>query len=109
MTRLLIATLFVASTVLAGCGKLGTLEQPAPLFGAQAKADYAAKQRAAADARARAKVKTEAEPDTPDSDPNYRPLAQAPYATPMPGAPTSPNSPAPPDALGSPGATPNNQ
>jgi len=27
---------------LAGCGKIGPLEQPAPLFGARAKAEYAA-------------------------------------------------------------------
>ncbi len=31
----------VASS-LAGCGKIGPLEQPAPLFGARAKAEYAA-------------------------------------------------------------------
>jgi predicted small lipoprotein YifL len=33
--------------VIAGCGKIGPLEQPAPLFGAQAKAQYRAEQQQA--------------------------------------------------------------
>lgn len=37
------AAAFAAAATLAGCGKQGVLEQPAPLFGAQAKAEYEAR------------------------------------------------------------------
>jgi len=90
MSRLLVVTLLAACAALAGCGKVGALEQPAPLFGAQAKADYDAKQRAAADARVRAKAQATAEPTTPDQDPHYQalaPAADAP-AAPAPAAST---------------------
>jgi hypothetical protein len=42
-----------AAATLAGCGKQGVLEQPAPLFGAKAKAEYQARkaQEAADDAQ----------------------------------------------------------
>jgi hypothetical protein len=36
---------------LAGCGKQGDLDRPAPLWGAKAKAQYEAEQRAATDAK----------------------------------------------------------
>ena len=39
-------TVAVLALSLGACGKLGPLEQPPPLFGAQAKADYAAQQAA---------------------------------------------------------------
>ncbi len=38
----------IAALVLTGCGKMGYLEQPAPLYGAKAKADWKAKQAALA-------------------------------------------------------------
>jgi hypothetical protein len=62
----------VSATLLAlalsACAKVGTLDRPAPLFGARAKADYQA-QKAAAAAAARAKPNTGPEPlpPTPDS------------------------------------------
>ena len=87
-SRLLLAALFASGVALAGCGKMGSLDQPAPLFGAQAKADYDAKKRAEADAQAKAKAKKHdnSEPDRPNpSDPNNPPLTQAPYATAIPG------------------------
>jgi hypothetical protein len=37
------ALLFAAAVSLAACGKQGVLEQPAPLFGARAKAEYEAR------------------------------------------------------------------
>jgi hypothetical protein len=39
----LAATAMIAAAALAGCGKQGALEQPAPLFGAKAKAEYEAR------------------------------------------------------------------
>jgi hypothetical protein len=50
MTRLLIIVLALAipAAGLSACGKLGDLEQPAPLFGDAAKAKYEADRRAAA-------------------------------------------------------------
>ena len=42
-----------AAVALSACGKVGELERPAPLWGAKAKADYAAQQKAAADAQAK--------------------------------------------------------
>ena len=104
--RVLFAALCATSLVLAGCGKAGELEQPAPLFGAKAKADYDAKKRAEADARAKAK-KDNSEPTTPNiPDPNHPPLTQAPYATAIPGAGSGPFGSAPPGALPSPGNGP---
>ena len=104
--RLILAALFFSSVALSGCGKVGELEQPAPLFGAKAKADYEAKKRAEADAKAKAK-KDNSEPTTPNvPDPNHPPLTQAPYATPMPGAGNSPFGTVPQGALPSPGTSP---
>jgi len=39
---------FVAALTLTACGKVGSLDQPAPLYGEKAKADYAARRAAAA-------------------------------------------------------------
>jgi predicted small lipoprotein YifL len=105
IARLTIAAVFLASVALAGCGKLGELEQPAPMFGAQAKADYAAQHRAEDAARARAQAARQPSPEqngnTPD--PNALPLHEAPYAPPIPGR-TDPNGPSgPPTALPTPG------
>jgi predicted small lipoprotein YifL len=43
-----LAAVFVLSGALAGCGKMGELERPAPLWGAKEKAKYDAEKRAAA-------------------------------------------------------------
>jgi hypothetical protein len=40
--------------LISACGKQGKLDQPAPLFGAEAKAAYATKKQAEADAAAKA-------------------------------------------------------
>ncbi len=45
--------LAAAAVTLGACGKVGELDRPAPLWGAKAKADYEAQQKADADAAAR--------------------------------------------------------
>jgi predicted small lipoprotein YifL len=53
-TTLRLATLVVAAATLVACGRVGTLEQPAPLYGAKVKAQYQARKAAeAAAAQAR--------------------------------------------------------
>ncbi len=89
----------VMATGLAGCGKKGLLDTPAPLFGERAKEDYAAKQTAASaaanDGRARPPLPAADQPD-PDADnaPKTTREVQAPEQTvapitqaPIPGAP----------------------
>jgi hypothetical protein len=94
-TRLFALVLGVAAVAaLAGCGKTGELGQPAPLFGAQAKADYEAKQ--AADAAAKARDAAARRNQRGDSvfNPIDTPPTQAPYAPSLPGR-TDPFGPAP--------------
>jgi len=94
----LIGVAALAAGGLSACGKTGELVQPAPLFGAQAKADYDAKQQADAEARAAKR----AQPDPVSTDPTSQPLDQAPYAQPIPGQ-SGPFSHSPQGALPSPG------
>ncbi len=79
LTRTVLIVVGAAGLLMvSACGKLGKLDQPAPLFGAQAKAAYAAKKQAEADAAAKAadaKVVTP-QPLTP------REIEAAPAATP---------------------------
>jgi hypothetical protein len=88
----------LAAGGLSACGKTGELSQPAPLFGAQAKADYEAKQQADAEARAAKR----AEPQPTPTDPTSQPLDQAPFAQPIPGQP-GPFSHGPQGSLPTPG------
>jgi hypothetical protein len=69
MTRLVVLAL--AALALAACAKIGTLDQPAPLFGEKAKAHWQAEKAAEAAAKASAPDdKTpEALPPTPSSPP----------------------------------------
>ncbi len=99
-----LAAALLLSGAMGGCGKLGPLDQPAPLFGAQAKADYQARRKADAEAKAakdaaqRQPVNANAIADQPDpeidnaprtkrdiQDPNQKltPLS----ATPVDGSP----------------------
>lgn len=48
LPRLLMGAALLATPLLSGCGKLGDLERPAPMFGDAAKARYEAEKRAAA-------------------------------------------------------------
>jgi uncharacterized protein YceK len=82
---LYLAALVAGAAVLSGCGKTGELEQPAPLYGAQAKADYDAKRAAAGAARAHDAEARRASPHGTPLDPTNQPPTQAPYAPPLPG------------------------
>ena len=96
--------LILAATALAlaGCGRYGALKQPAPMFGAQAQADYEQQQKAAAAARAAKQAEKKQAPD----DPSTQPLPQAPYGAGIQNR-SSPFGSAPPSALGNPGTAPN--
>ena len=82
---LILALLLASAATLAGCGKTGELDRPAPLFGAQAKADYQAKREADAAARARAIAAKRTQENNTLLDPAAQPPAQAPYAPPLTG------------------------
>ena len=107
IARLGMIAFFFGAVSLSGCGKTGELEQPAPLFGAQAKADYAAKKKAEAEARAREDAARKAQP-APASvveDPTNQPLTQAPYTPAIPNPTGNPRAGGPASALGD-GSTP---
>jgi hypothetical protein len=78
VTPILIVLATAGLLMVSACGKQGKLDQPAPLFGAEAKAAYTAKKQAEADAAAKAaeaKVVTP-QPVTPQE------IEAAPAATP---------------------------
>ena len=106
--RLAMIALFFGATALAGCGKTGELEQPAPMFGAQAKADYAAKKKAEAAERARqdAARKAQPQPASVVEDPTNQPLTQAPYTPAIPNPTGNPRDGAPASSLGDASTTP---
>ena len=83
---LILAALLLSAATLTGCGKQGELERPAPLFGAQAKADYEAQKQADAEAAAKRKADKQAG-DADDADPYQSRGVQAPSAI------TQPNNP----------------
>jgi len=101
----LLVTLVAGAAALAGCGKLGPLQQPAPLFGAQAQAAYEAQQKTKAQA-AQARAAKQAEPKEAPDDPSTQPLPQAPYGAQITGR-SDPFGTSPPSALGNPGTAPN--
>ena len=108
LSRLGLIALLFGAAALTGCGKTGELEQPAPLFGAHAKADYAAKKKAEAEERARqdAARKAQPQPATVVEDPTNRPLTQAPYTPAIPNPTGDPRGGQPASTLGNPGSTP---
>ena len=92
----------LAAGGLASCAKMGELDQPPPLFGAKAKADYEAKKHQAEAERARAAAAkaTPSQERTPDTD---LPLNAAPRpAPPVPGV-NDPFGAPPPTSLPQPG------
>ena len=95
------ALLFIAASalVLTACGKIGTLEQPAPLYGEKAKADYRA--RKAAETAAAQTKKDDSQIETLPTDKRYDPNADPGPSRyqPIPGAPTAPNAPGPQGVL----------
>jgi hypothetical protein len=100
MIRASLLALGVAALVLAACGRVGPLDQPAPLYGAKAKADYRAKKKAEAAAKA-TKDQDEPEPLAPDTPGPNNPgaIPDNLRANPAPGMRPLPNAPAPPTAL----------
>jgi hypothetical protein len=93
-TLTLVAALTLAGSLLLGCGRVGTLDQPAPLYGAKAKADYKAKK--AAQAAAEAARREEGAPEIV-SEPSTTmtpslPAGAAPPPAPV-GTPKAPTSP----------------
>jgi hypothetical protein len=63
MTRLAVAAAFLAALTLGACAKVGALEQPAPMFGQKAKADYAARKAAVANAKTAAQEENNGPPE----------------------------------------------
>jgi hypothetical protein len=106
MTRqasLLAATSLWAAVLLlaSACGRVGTLDQPAPLWGARAKAEYRAHKAAEA-----AKARAEKDDGAPEALDPTTPPADAPSAgsdtlrqQPAPGMRSLPGAPAPPGVL----------
>ena len=99
MTRSKLAVTVAAALALGACGKVGALDQPAPLYGAKAKADYDARKQADAD-----KAQTEKDQDQIERLPTEKPYD--PNADPSPsrlvpvtGEPPAPNAPPSPGVL----------
>jgi hypothetical protein len=90
--------LFVCGALALGaCAKVGSLEQPAPLYGDQAKARYEAQKAAAA--RADRTPQTEPEALPPDSS---IPEQEPPRTAPVPGESPGPLGAPPPGVLPNP-------
>lgn len=89
--------LFGASALaLAACGKQGSLERPAPLYGTEAKARYEAEKKAAADART-----AEEEEESSGGEPTRRRVPDRAETlgtirgAPLEGRPNDPSAPGP--------------
>ena len=95
MNRFLL--LLACALALAACGKVGNLDQPAPLYGEKAKAKYEAQQKAAAEAKA----KKESDEPEPLPDQQYDPSKDVANqrAAPVPGTNPDPSGPAQPGVL----------
>jgi hypothetical protein len=109
ISRSVMVALVFTAAALAGCGKTGELDQPAPMWGEKAKAEYAAKKKAEAQQRAEEDAARKATPTSSVvDDPTNQPLTQAPYAPPLPSSTSNPRAGGPQGALGNPGSGPNN-
>ncbi|HUZ13355.1 MAG TPA: hypothetical protein VMU93_10940 [Caulobacteraceae bacterium] len=97
-----LAAVVLAAATLGACGKQGSLDRPAPLWGARARADYAAQKRAQAEARQKETQSNQVE-TPPEQGPGTNPFANPapPRAQPIPGEAPSPTAP------GAQGAMPN--
>jgi hypothetical protein len=99
MTRSTLVFTLAATLALGACGKVGALEQPAPLYGAKAKADYNARKQADADKAQAKKDQNEIErlPTEKPYDPNADPAPSR--LVPVTGEPPAPNAPSAPGVL----------
>jgi hypothetical protein len=84
MTKAILPLLLAAGALLAGCGKVGYLDQPAPMWDQKAKADYKARKAAGQPIPA----------NIPTAPPGSLMPAQPGSATPVPAAAAPPPSPA---------------
>ena len=76
MTPRLLLLALAAAAGLSACGRLGELEQPPPLFGERARAEYEAKQRAQTAGRETTKAEADEEDSrapVPDPDDRFEP------------------------------------
>ncbi len=96
MTRSTLVITLAAALALGACGKVGALDQPAPLYGAKAKADYDARKQAAAD-KAQAKKDQDQIERLPTENPNADPSPSR--LVPVTGEPPAPNAPSSPGVL----------
>ncbi len=105
MIRPALGLALAAAVCLSACGKVGTLDQPAPLYGEKAKAQYQAEKAAAAAAKA---DKDNGPPDPIRPDRTYNPYADPgpQRAQPIQGQNPSPSGEAPPGVLPDPFARP---
>jgi hypothetical protein len=105
MIRPAASVVLIAALGLTACGKVGALDQPAPLYGEKAKAQYQAEQAAAAAARAQ---KDNGPPDPINPDKTYNPYADPgpQRAQPIQGQNPSPSGGAAPGVLPDPFARP---
>jgi hypothetical protein len=87
------ATALAAGALLVSCGRVGTLDQPAPLYGAKAKADFQARKAAQA-AAAQARRENGVPDKVTEPDPIMAPVLPA-GAAPPPPSPPSPSTPSP--------------
>jgi len=85
-----IAVIAVSLALIASCAKVGTLDQPAPLFGQKAKAEYRAKKEAETSAKT-VKPSNEPEPLPAEAPPEDNPPVAA-----APGNADSQTAPTPP-------------
>jgi hypothetical protein len=107
-----------AALALSACGKQGDLEQPAPLWGAKAKAEYEARQRSAqqhpkatdasptAASGQNAQAGSTSPTDVPAPTDQASGTIQPARTVPLPGAKPDPNASAPPGVLPDPYARP---
>jgi hypothetical protein len=89
-----VSSALVLALALGACGKVGSLDRPAPLFGANAKKEYAAEKKREHD-QALANRAGDKGSNTPPPPPDYGqgdPTLDPQRATPVPGAATNPFS-----------------
>ena len=101
MTRPSLLVCAAAALALGACGRVGPLDQPAPLYGAKAKADYKAKKAEAAAAAKASRDEDQPEPLAPDTPGPNNPctIPDNLRTDPAPGMKPLPNAPAPAGVL----------
>jgi putative lipoprotein len=101
--RLIAFALLAGAACLAGCGRTGDLERPAPMFGGQPQAAQDDRPAMTAEARARADAaRSDPDAETPQSVQELRRMQGAPApsrADPIPGANPDPNGAPPQGAI----------